>query len=300
MPRNVQPGTPDRSPRYIFPRGPRRSLGMAAIGGAVLAVVIVASYFAGLKRVSSPGPVASSHSAIEARCEQCHDVGKGVADTRCERCHDPSGADRFSQQGHVLFGSGNPHKAAAAADMSCVACHTDHRGRASEVKSVDDRDCGQCHRFSALKGHPEFAAVRAQISTGAGLAFGHQRHIVEAAKQLGKRCEACHEPTADLVGLSAEQAGAAPPTQTPAERGRITLSRMKHKDPWVLYNAQRLRRMIDPAGIGSEAAALRGQIAYLTQQTGDQSLSNVAVADLQRWQTTLEQEVVSIDKRLAS
>jgi len=333
MPRNVQPGTPDRSPRYIFPRGPRRSLGMAAIGGAVLAVVIAASYFVGLKRVSSPGPVASSHSAIEARCEQCHDVGKGVADTRCERCHDPSGADRLSQQGHVLFGSGNPHKAAAAADMSCVACHTDHRGRASEVKSVDDRDCGQCHRFSALKSHPEFAAVRAQISTGAGLAFGHQRHIVEAAKQLGKRCEACHEPTADLVGfqpmtfdrhcaschtkdgfvtgdseavsgdllaLSAEQAGAAPPTQTPAERGRITLSRMKHKDPWVLYNAQRLRRMIDPAGIGSEAAALRGQIAYLTQQTGDQSLSNVAVADLQRWQTTLEQEVVSIDKRLAS
>ena len=107
MARNAQPGTPDRSPRYIFPAGTRRSLRFAAIGAAVLAAIIGIAYAAGLKRVSSPGPVASSHSPIETRCEQCHTVGHGVADVRCERCHDPGGADRFTQQGHVLFGSGN-------------------------------------------------------------------------------------------------------------------------------------------------------------------------------------------------
>ena len=99
------------------------------------------------------------------------------------------------------FGSGNPHKAAAAPTVSCVPCHTDHHGRTLQMKRVDDRDCGQCHQFSSLGRHPEFAAVRAQMSTGAGLSFGHQRHIAEAAKQLGKKCEACHEPTADLAGF---------------------------------------------------------------------------------------------------
>jgi hypothetical protein len=232
----------------------------------------------------------------------------------------------------VLLGSGNPHKAAAAPAIDCISCHTDHRGRSVEVKRIDDRDCGRCHTFSSLGRHPEFAAVKANISTGAGLSFGHQRHIAEAAKQLGKKCEACHEPTPDLAGfqpmtfdrhcrgchtkdgfvsgdseaVSADlltfsaDAGGPAPTQTPAELGRVVLSGMKHKDPWVLYNAQRLRRMIDPAGISTESAALRAQIAYLTQMTAGQPLSQVALADLQRWQTTLDQEIESIDARLAS
>src|SRR5262249_51203176 len=333
MARNIPPGTPDRSLRYIFPSGARRSLRIAVIAGAAIAIAVAALYVVGFKRVSSPGPVASSHSPIEARCEQCHDVGKSVTDVRCERCHDPGGGDRFTHAGHVLFGSGDPHKAAAAEPITCVPCHTDHRGRNVEVKRVDDRDCGSCHRFSSLARHPEFAAVKANISTGAGLSFGHQRHIAEAAKQLGKKCEACHEPTPDLAGfqpmtfdrhcrachtkdgnvtgeseavsadllvLNAQQAGAQPPAQTPAELGRITLSGMKHKDPWVLYNAQRLRRMIDSAGINAEGAALQAQIAYLTQQTTGQPLSKVALVDLQAWQTTLEQDLKSIDARLES
>src|SRR6202011_2957689 len=160
-------------------------------------------------------------------------------------------------------------------------------------------DCGQCHTFSSLGRHPEFAAVKANISTGAGLSFGHQRHIAEAAKQLGKKCEGCHEPTPDLAGFqpmtfdrhcrachtkdgfvsgdseavsadlltfSADAGGRAPPPTPAGVRGGV-LSGMKHKDPWVLYNAQRLRRMIDPAGISTESAALRAQIAYLTQMT---------------------------------
>jgi len=333
MARNIPAGTPDRAEAYVFPRGPRGSLRLAAIGGAVLAIAIGVLYVTGFKRVTSAGPVASSHAPIEARCEQCHAVGRSVTDVRCERCHDPGGSDRYTQPAHVLLGSGNPHKAAAAAPVSCVPCHTDHRGRTTEVKSIDDRDCGRCHQFSSLGRHPEFAAVRAKISTGAGLSFGHQRHIAEAAKQLGKKCEACHEPTADLVGfqpmtfdrhcrgchtkdgfitgdteavskdllvLSADQAGASPPAFEEGGRGTIVLSKMKHRDPWVLYNALRLRRMIDPAGIMAESAALRAQIAYLTQQTSGRPLSTVALADLEKWQTSLEQELKSLDARLAS
>lgn len=304
---------------------------IAAIAAVVVAAAIGGLYLAGARRVTSPGPLASSHAPVEARCEQCHAVGKSVADVRCERCHDPGASDRFTQPAHVLLGSGNPHRAAAAPTVSCVPCHTDHHGRTLEMKRVDDRDCGQCHQFSSLRRHPEFAAVRAQISTGAGLSFGHQRHIAEVAKQLGKKCEACHEPTADLVGfqpmtfdrhcrschtkdgfvtgdteavpkdllvLSAAQAGAPPPAFEEAGRGTIVLSKMKHRDPWVLYNAQRLRRMIDPASIMAETAALRAQIAYLTQQTTGRPLSSLAPAELAAFQSSLERELQSIDARL--
>src|SRR5262245_15351415 len=150
MARNIPPGTPDRSLRYIFPRSGRRSLRVATIAGLVLAIAIGVAYVAGFTRASSPGPVSSSHSPIETRCDQCHQVGRNVADVRCERCHDPGGADRLTHAGHVLFGSGDPHKAAAAATVTCVPCHTDHRGRKVAVKTVDDRDCGGCHTFASL------------------------------------------------------------------------------------------------------------------------------------------------------
>ena len=63
---------------------------------------------------------------------------------------------------------------------------------------MNDRDARQCHSFSSLKSHPEFAAVSAQFETGTGMAtFTHQRHLDETVKQLGKRCEACHVQTPD-------------------------------------------------------------------------------------------------------
>ena len=75
---------------------------------------------------------------------------------------------------------------------------------------------------------------------------------------------------------------------------------MKHKDPWVLYNAQRLRRMIDPAGIMAESAALRAQIAYLTQTDRGPAAVVGRARRPSAVQSTLEPELQSIDARLAS
>src|SRR5207237_10106699 len=120
MPRNISSGTPDRSPGYLFPGGRGKPLWLAALVGLGVALVVFLLYFVGQRRFASPGPVAASHAAIEFRCAQCHNVGRGVADVRCERCHDPRAADRLTQPAHVLFGSGDAHKAMAAPAVACT------------------------------------------------------------------------------------------------------------------------------------------------------------------------------------
>ena len=332
MAREVPSGVPNRAKTYVRPGKRRMLLLGATLVATVVAVGTLGLYLVGQRRIASPGPVSVGHAAFEFRCAQCHDVGKGVADLRCERCHDSPGSDRFTQNAHVLFGSSNSRKAAAAPTVACATCHTDHRGRNFHVATVDDRECGTCHKFSSLKSHPEFAAVKAKVSSGIGILFDHDRHIAEAAKTLGKKCEACHEPTADLVGfqpvnfdrhcaachtkagaitgdsepvyadllvLTPGVAGPVPPTQE-AERGRITVSGMKHKDPWTVYNALRLRRMIDADGVRTEAAALRLQIAYLSQQSEAQPLAALGRPALESWRDTLRQEIAGLDQQLAN
>ena len=114
MARDVPSGVPNRAESYVRPGNRRMLLLSATLVAIVVAAGVFGLYLAGQRRVASPGPVSVGHAAFEFRCAQCHDVGKGVEDLRCERCHDSPGSDRFTQPAHVLFGSSNSRKAAAA------------------------------------------------------------------------------------------------------------------------------------------------------------------------------------------
>ena len=50
---------------------------------------------------------------------------------------------------------------------------------------------------------------------------------------------------------------------TPANRGRETASGFVHRDPFVVFNAARLRRAVDRTGVETELSALQSRIAYL-------------------------------------
>jgi hypothetical protein len=313
---------------------------LSIAAGVVLLTAIVGLYFAGARQFSSPGDLATQHAAIDLRCEQCHSTktltDRGTIDLRCERCHDSGASARLTNAAHVLLGSGDSLKADRAETVACVQCHTDHRGRAFDLKTVDDRECARCHQFASLSRHPEFAVIKANIQTGLGIKFDHDRHVLEAVKATGKPCESCHQPTSDLKNfepLTFERHCAACHTREgfvtgssdalspdlltlpaqadpalvqaavlvqPAARGRVTITNMKHRDSWVLYNALRLRRSIDPEGESAERTALRGQLAFLEQHLRTDPLSNVQRADLQRWASTLEQDLKALDARIAA
>ena len=293
---------------FLFPPDNRRWLGIGGVVGAAIVLGAVGSYVigsmspsvAGGRATLSPGDVASHHARIDLKCGQCHRTVGGVQSVRCERCHDPSGTDRLLHSAHVLLGSGDRGLADRAGQLECATCHTDHRGRDSTPRTVDDRECATCHQFRSFGGHPEFSVVRAQATAGVGLEFDHDRHVVEAAKAKAETCQSCHEQTPDrrafqpltfdrhcaschlkdglITGetdfvqpdllvlpeeIPGDRLGTSRPQIQTNPRGRRKASGLRHRDAWVLHNAARLRRGIDREGDDAERAVLAARIRYL-------------------------------------
>lgn len=324
-----------RASRPVYPDRNRRLVGIGASAAGFVMIAVVALYFAGQRSVLSPGSLAEHHARVELKCAQCHTAASGVEPLRCERCHDPIGTDRMRQSAHVLFGSGDRLLADRSDDVNCATCHTDHRGRAFAMHNVDDRECGSCHEFRGLRGHPEFAVVRANASAGVGIDFDHDRHIVEAQKASGATCATCHEPTADRQSFQplnfdrhcaschvkdglfeAETDYVAPQfVVTPADvppamlrgstvvlgpgpRGKVKATGLRHRDGWMLYNAARLRRSIDREGDEAERLALRARIQYLEQLASAPAPRTIPIQELDASIAALQSEIADLDSYL--
>ena len=269
-----------RPVRFRLPQPLRWPLYAAWAVAALTALLAIGVSFAGYDDHLSPGALSSAHAAVDGRCVQCHDPQRGVVNLRCERCHDPADRGVMAHSAHIAGASRTG--ADATRTVTCVTCHTDHHGRDVPPARVDDHRCALCHQFNRLDAHPEFAIVRAGGAPAAGLKFTHDRHLTEAAK-TGRRCESCHEPTADRRGFAPLSfarhcaachlkggalldktdpvaremllpltEGSSTPQLVPGPRGLVEVVGVLHRDPWLLRNAARLERAIDP-----EAAVLR-------------------------------------------
>ena len=138
MPRKPTWGTPTRAEHHPPLRKRWQFLYPSAIAAAVVAVVLFGGHLVGLRGTLSPGTVTGAHGSIDASCEQCHTTGHGVSNVRCQRCHDPASGGRLTASAHVLFGSADPRKAAAAPDLACATCHVEHKGRRASISVVPD------------------------------------------------------------------------------------------------------------------------------------------------------------------
>jgi len=332
-------GTPPerRAATYLFPRRSGALVRWSFPAAGVVAAALIALYFAGARRTLSPGDVSSPHARIDLQCVQCHDEGSAVAAVRCERCHDPVGSGRVTHSAHVLLGTGDPLLAEEQArEQPCQTCHVEHRGRAADLRAVDDRECASCHQFRSLAAHPEFAVVRAQATAGVGINFDHDRHLLEAQKKVGATCQLCHEQTPDRRGfqpitfdrhcaschtsdgaltgetdpvdpallvppdaLSAEARGPTVPEIRTNARGRQFAVGLRHRDAWVLYNALRLRRGIDREGEDAERLTLQSRISYLEQLLRARPPATLSPEVLGAAAEALAREIASLDVRVA-
>jgi hypothetical protein len=332
-----EPGTSQqsRSKDLLYPDRSGRLVRIGVIAAVVVLVGSTVLYLGGQRRVASPGDVSAHHARIDLKCSQCHTTGSRVESLRCERCHDPAGSDRMRHAAHVFMGSRDRNLADAAGEVACATCHIDHRGREFAMKAVDDRECGTCHQFRGLSAHPEFAAVRAQATAGVGIDFDHDRHIVEAQKARGETCATCHRQTPDRRGFQpmsfdrdcaschlknglfeGETDFVSPdlmllPAEVPAEllrgsnptirtnpRGKRQAVGMRHRDPWILYNASRLRRSIDREGDDAERVALRARIQYLQQLEQAPAPRTIPTAELDAAIAAIQAEITSLDAML--
>lgn len=337
MPRQLLPGTPARSSRYVIPTsgGQLVKWSLIGAGGALTAWVLLV--LLGVQRVASPGEVAAGHATIDTRCAQCHQPAQAVADVRCERCHDPLDARRFAAPAHAVVAAG-AWRGTHVEPIACAVCHAEHRGRAFALQQVGDQRCVSCHEFSSFRSHPEIAAVRAGRQADPGVEFSHEIHLREIAKTGGDRCQSCHEPTSDqrefepiafdahcatchlkdrvltLNGIDVLRSGWTPanllppgtpdlpaPAMTAAdERGRVMLEAVGHRDRWVLAAADRLTRMMPAPVLSLERAKLDDQLPRLAAVAEAVPVAALADEELDRWAATLAAELDALDRQIAA
>ncbi len=208
MARQVTFGTPARTPHYPPLRPLWTFVRPALAVGIVLAVAYGIFKMIGVEGPLSPGYVTSAHANYDARCEACHAPRQGASNLRCQRCHDSGGGARLTQTAHVLFGSGDPRRAATTRDLACARCHVEHRGSDVRLANVDGAQCLRCHAalrpaasgqsFSipSLGKHPEFKVVRDALQGNPRLLYSHKVHmkpmIKEGAAGEWETCARCH------------------------------------------------------------------------------------------------------------
>jgi hypothetical protein len=300
-------------------RWPRTVSWLIAVAAAALTI---GASVVGNDGPLSPGSLSSGHGPIDDRCVQCHDPVRRVFDLRCERCHDPAGRGRMEHAAHV--GTVARGGADRTRGVTCLTCHTDHRGTAFRPARIADDRCRRCHEIARFERHPEFAIVRARERPTAGLKFTHDRHIAELAK-TGRRCEACHEATADerafaplsfarhcaachvkdgalaektdpiaadsLLAIDDRVTGA---RLVPGARGLVEAVQLAHRDPWVMRNIARLAAAADPDGaLLRRTALIRSELALerqLLPPTPHGSLQDVRAEAAQ-----VDAEIVSLE-----
>src|SRR6266702_3799391 len=249
------------------------------------------------------------------------------------------GAARLNNAAHVLFGSGDPKKAAAAPRVDCARCHIDHHGRRAPITRVDEGHCRQCH-FRSFSAHPQFAVLRNHSTEAPGIEFPHDKHVAEFAKQgVAEKdsCLKCHESSGggrDLVAISFEQhcaschakegsAGMVEPIaqaeliapdvlaaqgqvnfrldEFETSRGRVNKTFVRHKDDWVLANLRKMRREVDPEGYAAERGALLARQSQLLRKLSlSAPLAGLDAEGLKVREAALDSEIKGAEARIAA
>lgn len=197
----------------------RRRLTWLLLACAVLGCVPLVLGLGSSRRAVSNGPVSTSHTMFDQRCEACHTQAfNGVPDEACGKCHD---------------GAPHPAKSVDAAKANstprCAQCHMEHRGKV-RLSEVANGNCTSCHANLAanaagvkIKGveissfrqgsHPEFSTV--SLKDARPLRLNHAIHMPVQPKmlrgiRLPMKCVDCHvtdrkSPTGALLPVTFEQ-----------------------------------------------------------------------------------------------
>ncbi|MBV1907440.1 MAG: hypothetical protein KUG75_15310, partial [Pseudomonadales bacterium] len=100
-----------------------------------LAVLIMfalmgSAYCASIESLIMPGPLVSSHSELEESCSDCHDLfDRDAQQALCLGCHERIANDLTKSQGfHFLHPD--------VKTLQCKQCHTDHKGRETDITGL--------------------------------------------------------------------------------------------------------------------------------------------------------------------
>ncbi len=229
--------------------------------GALLAVALLAwaatDFFLGQAKFVSSGPLSSNHAVLENDCAACHQDSR-VTNQACSSCHEKTGDELgiYTFSAHYLYRSNDFQRLESRdGESPCAACHPEHRGRDANITQVADSRCLDCHQFGSFGDqHPQFDVIADNIPDGAGLSFGHIRHVREISERQGwidveRSCLACHQPLADgknFAPIDFDRSCDACHLDTAVRTPRLPIGRAEDQPPGVETLAM-IRQRHDPA-----------------------------------------------------
>lgn len=81
--------------------------------------------------------LAMKHAYLEFECESCHKPWNGVTDKVCVKCH-----EEIVHFVNTDFSEMPEHP---IKNVTCLNCHSEHKGRVNNIKLVSDPLCLECH-----------------------------------------------------------------------------------------------------------------------------------------------------------
>jgi len=196
------------SKKYLIPDSRRRMVYIGSI--AILLLLLTAGFNFRKQNASfaSKGLLSSKHASLENDCKACHTPFSPVTSEKCSVCHEKQGDEQgvYTYKAHYLYKSNDFSRLTDDHDeTACFACHTEHGGRESKLRSTADPYCVSCHAFKSFNdGHPQFdfAEHGEKTEESPGLKFTHIRHVKELVKKkkltdLEQSCLFCHNPQPD-------------------------------------------------------------------------------------------------------
>src|SRR5882757_10593895 len=187
----------------------------ALIAAATIVGVVVVTFFLSSGRAYSPGRLSIGHASFEGQCSSCHEPWRPMANSGCIDCHGSipksnvhhdmvlTGPEYITAKGASIRGFPNTDKNADT--LSCLSCHTDHRGRKPNLVFGAAQNCTFCHHHPSIEKAPRHKDAVVMRPTGSRLAaaitsskpgFVHSDQLAYVRQQRGSNsglvCESCH------------------------------------------------------------------------------------------------------------
>lgn len=146
-----------------------------------------------IETLVKPGALVQGHAKAEKDCNNCHKSFSWAAqDGLCLVCHKDIAADMREKTG--LHG-----KRKTPAEMQCRHCHTDHKGPDADIVNLDRETFDHTMTDFELKGRHQNVLCDGchkagkKFSEAPGTCFDCHKTSDPHKRQLGEKCDLCHE-----------------------------------------------------------------------------------------------------------
>lgn len=161
------------------------------LSGPLFAALACSAFGQSLETAIMPGPVIEGHAKLEADCGNCHvRFNRAAQSGLCLDCHKDVARDVARRAGYH----------GRVREKDCRACHTDHKGRGTDIAAFDARAFDHRSTDFALRGAHASASLECKACHVAGRKFReapsdcHGCHAKDDKHRgsLGNACADCH------------------------------------------------------------------------------------------------------------